>query len=529
MGYGFGSGVRHALVLRQEAETPYGAEAGTPISADRGRDLSRDADGDRARVEAGGDARTPATDDADAAGAEPTPTDPFAPFSWSDPDASDADALVELGNSIATIAAHLHAGMHVYLTRLARFDRLEGWRIAGHRTCAYWLAYRTKCDLATAREHVRVARALEKLPETGASMGRGALSYSQVRALTRVARPETEGDLLEIAEKCTAAQLEGVVRAWKKDRRLDEEERERLRYESRTLSITPDGDGMYDVRGKLTAADAHLLMRGVDAASDAIFREEKRTPLPPIERERRAAQRRADALVLLSERGLAAGFGADDPKTLSGTRAERYQVFLHVEAETLTCDEEPGMSELEDGTRVSAETSRRVACDCAVVRVTRRTGEHGRVEILDVGRRERTVSTPLRRALELRDRGCRFPGCGLRFTDAHHVIHWADGGETDLDNTALLCDYHHRLVHEGGWEAEWWGPGRSLAFRDRRGQVHVGLPPKNPEVVGDPMEILVRSNRARGVEPDEWTAGARWRSERDIPDEVLFRAIEAAL
>jgi len=508
MGYGLGCGLQDtALVLREEAGTPYS--------------------GDRGKTAAGG-VEAPAKDSGEAPATDPAPADPFAPFSWSDPDASDVEALEELGDSIALKAAHLHAGMFPYLVDLARFDRLDGWRIAGHRTCAHWLAYRTKNDLMTSREHVRVARALEKLPETGASMGRGALSYSQVRALTRVARPETEGDLLEIAEKSTAAQLEGVVRAWKRDRRLDEEERERLRYESRRLSISPDGDGMYDVRGKLTAAEAAVVMRGVDAASDTLYREETRTPLPPAAREQRAAQRRADALVLLAERGLAAGFGSDDPKTLSGTRAERYQVFLHVEPESLAAEGEPGMSELEDGTRVSAETSRRVACDCAVVRVTRTKHEDGRVEILDVGRRQRTVSTALRRALEVRDRGCRFPGCGLRFTDGHHLIHWADGGETNLDNTALLCDYHHRLVHEGGWEVEWWAPGRSLAFRDRRGQVHVGRPPKTPEVEGDPMEILVRSNRKRGVDPDAFTAGARWRYERDIPDEVLFRAMDAA-
>jgi hypothetical protein len=174
-----------------------------------------------------------------------------------------------------------------------------------------------------------------------------------------------------------------------------------------------------------------------------------------------------------------------DSTPISGTRAERYQVVLHVEASTLEEEGEPGRSELENVTRVSAETSRRISCDAGVICVThpkRRAEGDGRAEgvgngigvdgsILSVGRRTRTISPALRRALEIRDRGCRFPGCGLRFTDAHHVKHWADGGETSLDNCVLLCRHHHRLVHEGGWQVGWWGAGRPV-FYDPRGGTH---------------------------------------------------------
>ena len=140
---------------------------------------------------------------------------------------------------------------------------------------------------------------------------------------------------------------------------------------------------------------------------------------------------------------------------ISGTRAERYQVMLHVDADTLSEDREPGRSELEDGTRVSAETSRRLACDAAIVTVSHDTDD----SVLGVGRRTRTISPALRRALEVRDRGCRFPGCGLRFTDAHHVRHWADGGETTFQNLLLLCSFHHRLVHEEEWKHRMVGRG----------------------------------------------------------------------
>jgi hypothetical protein len=192
--------------------------------------------------------------------------------------------------------------------------------------------------------------------------------------------------------------------------------------------------------------------------------------------------------------------------------------------------------------------------------------------ILDVGRRSRTVPPALRRALEARDQGCRFPGCGLRFTDAHHVRHWAEGGETKLENLVLLCRHHHRLVHEGGWRVGWWGRGRAVFF-DPRGGTHYdgrwrlrregwvrseeggvggesGAAPEGERPVesGDRreaeghaelgtgkavdkgehrVEALMENNRRRGVEPDGWTAGARWKRETDIPDEIWFRAREA--
>jgi hypothetical protein len=163
------------------------------------------------------------------------------------------------------------------------------------------------------------------------------------------------------------------------------------------------------------------------------------------EPDREAAHRRADAVGLLAERALAFGFGgagrggcgggkdgvadgaAQDPAPpppLSGTRAERYQVLLHVEPATLSAEGDGGRSDLEDGTRVSREASRRLCCDASVVRVT----ESPDGGILSVGRKTRTIPPALRRALEIRDRGCRFPGCGLRFTDAHHVTHWATAG-----------------------------------------------------------------------------------------------------
>ena len=427
--------------------------------------------------------------------------------------------LEALEEEIVFLAAHLHAAEHRFLALIAEYDRLRGWELGGHRSCAHWLAFRTGFDLGACRERVRAARALANLPLTSASMSRGELSFSKVRALSRVATPENEGDLLDLARGCTAAQLERVVRGFKLGSRQDEVERERERLESRRLSVFPDDEGMYVVKGRLTPEQGALLMRAVEAASDSLYREKS---VSAETSSQGSARLRADALALLAERALAAGFGESAP--VSGTKAERYQVLLHVDAETLKSDGSGlGQSELEDGTRVSAETSRRLACDGAVVGI----GHAHDGSVLDVGRRTRTIPPAVRRALEARDRGCRFPGCGLRFTDAHHVKHWADGGETKLENLLLLCGHHHRLVHEQGWSVEWWGRDKQAAFRDPKGQVHMGRPPKTPDIPPDPVEALVEDNRRRGADPDFYTAGARWKREADIPDDVYFRAREA--
>ena len=509
MGYAFGrtwggiaeDAVKGALAVREVARAAYGKE-GVADAADSG-DL--------------------------AVG----PADPREPDGSPDP-----DEIEELGDRIATLAAHIHAAEAEMLPLIARYERLGGWELAGHKSCAHWLSFRTGYCLNAARERVRVARALEELPLTAATMARGELSFSQVRALTRVARPETEADLLELATGCTTAQLEIMVRAWRKHSRLEEAELERERYLSRRFAVFPDDEGgMYLANGRFVALQGATLKRGVDWASDILYHKERAAGLPEDEDTEAAAARRfADALCWLVERAMAAGpypeedasegEGSGARRATSDPLAERYQVMLHVDPVTLSKDShELGRAELEDGTRVSAETCRRIACDAGIVRV-----EHDETgAVLNVGRRSRSTPTAIRRALDVRDRGCRFPGCGLRFTQPHHVEHWGDGGETSLRNTVQLCRYHHRLVHEGGWGLEWWPHGR-VAFIDPRGTIHVGgekpWPPKLPK---RPAEALVRRHRLNGVEPDAYTASARWKRERDIPDAVLFRATEAGL
>ncbi len=395
-----------------------------------------------------------------------------------------SDDLFELGERIADLAARINIATYDMLTLVAEFDRREGWA-DNFASCAEWLAWRTGRTLAAARENVRVAHALEELPLTAEVMQRGQLSYTKVRTMTRVATPETEATLLEYAQSTSAARLEWLVRGWKTLSRDGELTAEEVRHRSRTFSVAIDADGMYVVRGRLEPEVGAALMRAIEAASDALYRGEDGEARP------RNRQRRADAAGLVAERALAAGFG-------DGEAVERG---------------ETGRSEL-DGVRVSAETSRRMACDAARVAMGHRDGD-----VVSVGRRTRTIPPHIRRALEERDRGCRYPGCASRFTEAHHVKHWADGGETSLANTVLLCRRHHRLVHEGKTRMALDRDGKA-AFFARAGQVIASAPPL-------PERAEVELPAPPAPSPGRLSNGAPRFVDSAVPLELELEALEA--
>jgi hypothetical protein len=205
---------------------------------------------------------------------------------------------------------------------------------------------------------------------------------------------------------------------------------------------------MYVVRGRLDPEAGALLEKALEAANESLFERRRSEPRPASEASSLddptpAAQRRADAIALVAERALAQAAAV-------GPRRSAIEVVVHVDADTLRHDSATGQAVIAGGARVSAETSRRLSCDSG--RVVMTSDENGRT--LNVGRRTRTVPAPIRRALEHRDGRCRFPGCELRYCDAHHIEHWADGGATALDNLLLLCRRHHRAVHEEGFRVE---------------------------------------------------------------------------
>ena len=589
-----------------------------------------------------------------------------------------APDLNSLGDQIAELSARIDAATYELLCQLLEFDRRYGWE--GWRSCAHWLNWRTGLDLGAAREKLRVAVALADLNHIAAAMARGQVSYSKVRALTRVATPATEAPLLALALRATASHVERLVRAWRQADRDAHPDAEQMLLASRMLSMQVDEDGMVVLRGRLPAEVGAVLMRAVEAALEQV-------PAPADGDDPTIAQRRADALGLVAESALAGGL---DP----GSSADRFQVTVHVQADTLAAREvdgearrvaaetrlaspapselpaaaadavpyvaaetrlaspapselpaaatdapphvaaetrlaspappelpaaaaaapphvaaetrlaSPAPSELPaagadaprhvaaemrsagsaaseppaaaadgaaapwqgacpDGDAVSGivsaagrplgdprnrnshgklttdtspfrdrsarcpreakagsaarsplrdesagcgggatdpstpgpatvaaahpsaetlqanaaakewaapdtdrdaglavieqagglylgrEAARRVACDAGLVVL--RHGAAG--EVLDVGRRTRTVPSALRRALQSRDHGqCQFPGCDSRRCDAHHVEHWTDGGETRLQNLLSLCRFHHRAVHEQGFQ-----------------------------------------------------------------------------
>lgn len=347
-----------------------------------------------------------------------------------------------LGEAIADLASRLHAATYELLVMLRQFDEQSGWN-TGFMTCAHWLSWRTGIDMGAAREKVRVARALPGLPRLGGALQRGEISYAKVRALSRVATPDNEERLLQLAYHATASQVERVARAWRRCDRLEEARETERRTLGRSVTTSVDEDGMVVLRARLTPEQGAVVQRALEAAAERLYQESKDAAAPDsIVEEVTFTQRRADALALLAESALQNDLDR-------GTGGDRYQVVVHVDA----ANEGTAQSVVEldeGGVRVSAETSRRLSCDASVV--VMREGSDG--SVLDVGRKTRTIPTPIRRALTARDARCRFPGCTARRCDAHHITHWAEGGSTALDNLMLLCRRHHTLVHEGGVAVE---------------------------------------------------------------------------
>ncbi len=388
-------------------------------------------------------------------------------------------ATDDLGETIAALAACLHAATYELLVLLREFDERKGWN-NGVLSCAHWLHWRTGIDLGAAREKVRVAKALPALPRISIAMQHGQVSYAKVRALTRVATPENERSLLDLALAGTAAHVERFVRAWRRVDRVVAAKHTETQHLNRQLSTWVDDDGMVVIRGRLSPEVGAVVQRALEAAADRLFRETTGASQgDAMAEDLTPAQRRADALGLLAEAalhpsaqttraggpGLAANFDG-------GTAGDRYQVVLHVNAydtadtrcESATPGAGPaplvGVIEVDHGALyVSAETSQRLSRDASLVEM--RHDADG--DVLDVGRKTRTIPPSIRRALAARDTSCRFPGCTSRRCDAHHVHHWADGGATSLDNLVLLCRRHHRAIHEGGFRVTRGGDG-ALTF-----------------------------------------------------------------
>lgn len=347
-------------------------------------------------------------------------------------------ALSELEAEIRAVAAAMVTSRARLLRLVGEYDAANGWEASGQLSCAHWLAANLDIELSTAREQVRVARALRSLPETTARFEAGDLSYAKVRQLTRVADADSEVELLGLAAKHPAGQLARVLARWLE--RKDPEAAEERRRGERGVSFRDEPNGNRTVIAQLPAAAAAVLQALVDAevANAPAGASEKGAPL---------RHRRADAFVRLIDR-LAGLAGSDAPAGASGKGQLRPELVLHRRL---------GETSLSDGTVLPAAVARQFSCDCDVRVMTHLPDSSP----ADVSRRYRVVPPRLRMLVLERDGyQCTFPGCRAQhYLEVHHIIHWEDGGETVLVNLITFCGYHHTFVHERGWPVGLARPG----------------------------------------------------------------------
>jgi hypothetical protein len=346
------------------------------------------------------------------------------------------DRITELAACITIATAQL-------LALVAELDRREAWGDWGVKSCAHWLNWKCGIGIGAAREKVRVARALETLPAIRAAFAAGEVSYSKVRAMTRVATAETEETLLMVARHGTASHVENLVRNYRRVLRNEAVTEANAVHAARELCWYWDEDGSLVIKARLPAESGALVLKALEAAGDEIAAAAcvENVPAETCTDESPVAARRADALADIAGQYLS-------NENTPARQAERYQVVVHVDHESLRDPGDSGRCDIADGPALCPETARRIACDASVVVL--HSGADG--SPLNIGRKTRTVPPAIRRALAHRDHGCRFPGCtSARHVDAHHIRHWRDGGETSVANLVSLCRHHHRLVHEGGF------------------------------------------------------------------------------
>jgi 5-methylcytosine-specific restriction endonuclease McrA len=431
--------------------------------------------------------------------------------------------LDHLGEQITELAGHLTAGEYRFLVLVEAFDREGGWQGMGIDSCAHWLNWRCGISIGVAREKVRVARALPGLPQISQAFAEARVSYSKVRAMTRAATPENENSLLNTAYHGTARHVEQQVRWYRRAKRLEALNEENRRHAHRELSLYPDDDGSWVLRGRLTAEQGALIAKALEAAQNQAFEERRAEPEAVeqmIERDEcivtgfsePVAQRRVDALERVARNYLAGPEASD-------STGDRYLVNLHTDIETLKADGVGASANLDDRAEIPAETARRLACDASLIQWLET--EEG--EPLSVGRKTRSIPPAIRRALKRRDGGCRFPGCtATRFVDAHHVHHWADGGETRMENLIQLCRRHHRLVHEGGFGLE-ARPDRTFRFSLPDG-THLPNAPDGRSRGN--FEAVRAANEADGLQIDPRTIVPNWGGEEMDPQLAVLELIQ---
>ncbi|MBP9084865.1 MAG: DUF222 domain-containing protein [Kofleriaceae bacterium] len=356
--------------------------------------------------------------------------------------------------------------MHRLLTSIREFDIASGWHVHGALSCAHWLAWRVGWDLRTARERVRVARKLAELPLVDEQLRIGAISYSQARAITRVATAAKEELWAAYAKRMPASQLETLCRSYKSVQAYDQAHGAEAGAMAaaqvatqRTVARRSLDNGMVKFEVVLPSDEAAIVWTALNAAIDTSSAEP--TPAKPTPAERTPAEHSPDSLPTAkaptaADRGRQRADALMDmvQDRLRGNRPKRTPVEIIITAPhaSLNGSSEPAdLAMMADGEIIAASTARRLCCDAGLVVAT----VDAQGVPLSVGRKTRTILAAIKRALLLRDRTCRYPGCThSRYVDGHHIEHWANGGATALANVMLLCSAHHTLLHERGCRVE---------------------------------------------------------------------------
>jgi hypothetical protein len=455
----------------------------------------------------------------------------------------------DLATRITHLSSEISAATCHMLLAIAEFDSRQAWADWGSLSCANWLSWRCGLSPGAAREHVRVARRLAELPQVVAPFSKGKISFSKVRAIIRVATQDNIEALLELAQFTTAAQLEMITGAFTKVAHTIAEQITGRTHARRYARWRYAEDGSVLICARLDAEEGAVVINALEAAVQAeeddsaetpevgtvhdsaetpevgtvhdsaetprVEEEQGGEPLPELlevtaPRERPQWEKmHADALVDLAQSFLENGMPTE-------ARSQRYQVFVHVDADSLTT-RAPGLCEIEGGHIVMPETARRLTCDSAVTPLFEKGGKP-----LAYGRRKRFVSPQLRRAVEARDKGCRFPGCNRKRVDIHHIKHWIELGETEPANLVSLCWAHHRLVHEEGFKVSITGDAVRFFRPDG-----VHLPSIGTEPIPDVNDIAAL-RKGLGISGDPEGLGGKWDGEA-LTFDALCDCVDALL
>jgi hypothetical protein len=397
--------------------------------------------------------------------------------------------LGELDDAIGELAGNIAAAHARLLTHLAEFDTACGWSDQGALSMAGWLSWRCGIAPGAAREQLKVAHRLGELHDIRAAFEAGELSYWQVRTLCRVAMPHTEALLLRIARESTAAQLMRIVAKFKWAIDQAELRRANDRHRRRSVFYFFDDDGFFHITAKLCPEDGAVVVSALEAAAKQV-RAEVEGCAHGSDCDDGFEQTMSDALVRVAEDSLGAAGGSAEP----------YRAVVHVDVASLV-ESSGDRCELDHGPALATETARRICCDARIDTVLAKDGD-----VLDVGRSSRTPPPRLRRALEIRDETCRWPGCtARRHLQSHHVVHWLHGGPTAPANLTLVCRRHHRLVHEGGFGLEVDVDGTRRFYRPDGSEIAAcgtGLSGSD--------DRLVAANRDNGIAITAETCKSRW-------------------